>query len=57
MFAGPASNIISGRWMDSTQAMILGTFNQETGDKKDTLIWLIDVKDRFFRLYNFKSSR
>lgn len=57
LFAGPSSYIIDGQWLDTSQAMIVGTFDNENNQGKDTLVWIIDVKDQFFRLYNFKAVR
>lgn len=57
LFAGPSSYIISAQWLDSTQALILGTFDQANNQDRDTLLWIIDVKDNFYRLYNFKGAR
>lgn len=57
LFAGPSSFIINGQWVDTSQAMIVGTFNKENNQGKDTLVWMIDIKDQFFRLYNFKAAR
>jgi len=57
MFAGPASYIMGGKWLDSTQASIVGTFDKENSVEKDTLVWMIDIKKNFFRLYNFKAAR
>lgn len=51
MFVGPASTIIDGRWLDNSEAIILGTFNTSSG-QTDTLIWLVNIKDKVFSLYN-----
>lgn len=56
MFGGPSSYFIDAQWIDNTQAMIVGTFDKED-QKQDTLLWMIDVKDKLFRLYNFKQKR
>ncbi len=57
LFAGPSSHIIDAKWIDKTQAIIIGTFELEDNLKEDTLMWMVDVKEQFFRLYNFKQQR
>ncbi|WP_207491904.1 hypothetical protein [Aridibaculum aurantiacum] len=57
MFVGPSSEIINAKWIDSRQALVIGTFDKTGNDNHDTLLWMIDVKDKFFRLYNIKSHR
>ena len=54
MFVGPSSRIINAIWTDTAQAMVVGTFDKTGNNKLDTLIWMINVKDNYFRLYNVK---
>ncbi|MDB5191254.1 MAG: hypothetical protein JWQ96_817 [Segetibacter sp.] len=56
MFVGPSSEVLSAKWVDKTDAMIVGTFDKTGNGQKDTLIWMIRVDDMFFRLYNIKSE-
>ncbi len=55
MYVGPSSTIINGRWLNNTDALVLGTFLNDNR-KTDTLLWFINVKDNLFRLYNLKSQ-
>ena len=57
MFVGPSSNILGARWIDNEQAMVVGTFDRTGNNNYDTLVWMIDVSDKIFRLYNVKSHR
>jgi hypothetical protein len=56
MFVGPSSNIINGRWLNSSELLVLGTFLTEPG-RPDTLVWIIDINEKLFRLYNLKTQR
>lgn len=55
MFVGPSSQIIDGKWISDQELMVLGT-SYQSADKNDTLLWMINVKDKFFRLYNFNGK-
>lgn len=56
MFVGPSSQIINGKWINDQELMVLGT-SYLSAEKNDTLLWMINVKDKFFRLYNFNQKR
>ncbi len=55
MFVGPSSNILDAKWMSNNKAMVIGTFDKTGNHDNDTLVWVIDVTDKLFRLYNVKS--
>ena len=57
LFAGPASYIINATWLSNAEAIIAGTFNAEGNQQRDTLLWLVDVQQKRFRLYNYKQQR
>lgn len=54
IFLGAAGNIIDGRWIDSTQFSILGYFDEKGNQKPDTVLWVIDAKEKFFRKYKWQ---
>lgn len=54
IFLGSAGNFIDGRWLNSTTFSILGTFDEKGNQKPDTLLWVIDAKDKFFRKYKLE---
>jgi len=54
VFLGAAGNFLDGRWIDSTQCTILGVFDEKGDQKPDTILWVIDVKENFFRKYILK---
>lgn len=54
IFLGSAGNFIDGKWLDSTTFSILGTFDEKGNQKPDTLLWVIDAKDKFFRKYKLE---
>jgi len=51
IFLGAGGTFIDGRWIDSTQFSILGVFDEKGNQQPDTLLWVIDAKERFFRKY------
>lgn len=54
IFGGPSLHIINATWADSTQVAMLGTLDTSVnGNKPDTLLWMIDVKEHFFRKYKW----
>ncbi len=57
LFAGPSSFIINATWLSNTEVIIAGTFDVEGNQQRDTLLWLVDVKQNRFRLYNYKQHR
>jgi hypothetical protein len=54
MFVGPSSQILDAKWINKHEAVIIGTFDKTGAGNLDTLLWMIDVKDKYFRLYNVK---
>ncbi|MEP6846130.1 MAG: hypothetical protein ABI861_09000 [Panacibacter sp.] len=54
IFLGAAGSIIDGHWIDSTQFSLLGTFDQKGDQHPDTLLWIIDAKEKFFRKYKWE---
>ncbi len=53
-FVGPSSVIINGTWADTSDVLILGSFDEHANNKPDTLFWLINVKENFYRMYKWK---
>jgi hypothetical protein len=53
LFYGPSTNILDARWTDSSQVALLGTFDTSGNHHPDTTLWLIDIKDNFFRKYTY----
>lgn len=54
IFLGAGGNIIDGRWIDSTQFSMLGTFDIKGDQTPDTILWVIDAKEKFFRKYKWE---
>jgi len=54
VFLGAGGSIIDGHWIDTTQFSLLGSFDEKGDQHPDTLLWVIDVKDRFFRKYKLE---
>jgi hypothetical protein len=54
MFVGPSSQILDGRWINDHELIVVGT-SDFSAQKRDTLLWMINVSDKFFRLYNFNN--
>ena len=57
MFVGPSSEILDAKWVDNKKAIVVGTFDTTGNKTYDTLVWVINVKDKIFRLYNVKIHR
>jgi hypothetical protein len=55
LYVGPSGEIINGKWLNNSEAIILGTFKNNP-EQTDTLLWLVDVKQNLFRLYNLKTE-
>jgi hypothetical protein len=51
MFLGPSTAIVDGRWLDPTEMAVVGLSDQHSTLHPDTLIWIINAKDKFFRKY------
>lgn len=54
IFLGAGGSFIDGHWIDTTQFSLLGTFDEKGDQHPDTLLWVIDAKDRFFRKYKLE---
>ena len=53
LFFGSAAAVINARWIDSTRIAILGMNNEKPDQHPDTLLWIIDAKEKFFRKYKW----
>lgn len=51
-FGGPSTHVLNAAWTDTTEVAILGSLETDTS-QADTLLWLIDVKQNFFRRYKW----
>jgi hypothetical protein len=54
LFVGPSSVIIDATWVDTSNALILGSFDEQGNQQPDTLFWIINIKDNFYRMYKLK---
>ncbi|CAN5497254.1 hypothetical protein BH10BAC2_BH10BAC2_28270 [soil metagenome] len=54
IFLGAGGSIIDGHWIDSTQFSMLIVSDAENVHRPDTLLWLIDAKENFFRKYKWE---
>jgi len=54
MFFGPGTVIADGRWLDSSQVAVLGMYDEKENHHPDTLLWIINTKDKFFRKYKWE---
>jgi len=53
LFFGSGTSAWGAHWIDSAQVALLGQYNPESGKHPDTLLWIINVKDKFFRKYRY----
>ncbi len=53
IFFGPGTTPVNARWVDSSQVALIGLFDTSGNNPPDTLMWLIDVKENFFRKYSY----
>lgn len=54
LFAGPSLHVINATWADSSQVAMLTTLDTaRNGSKQDTILWMIDVKENFYRKYKW----
>jgi hypothetical protein len=53
LFFGPGTTPVNARWLDSSQVALVGLFDTSSNHQPDTLMWLIDVKEKFFRKYSY----
>jgi len=54
LFFGPGTTIVDGRWLDSTQVAMLGLYDEKGNHHPDTLMWIINAKENFFRKYKWE---
>ena len=54
LFFGPGTTIVDGRWLDSSQVAVLGVYDERGNNRPDTLMWIINAKDKFFRKYKWE---
>jgi hypothetical protein len=54
LFFGPSTTIVDGRWLDSSQVAVLGLYDKNGDHQSDTLLWIINAKENFFRKYKLK---
>ena len=54
LFFGPSTTVVDGRWLDSAQVAILGLNHEKPNEQPDTVLWVIDVKEKFFRKYKWE---
>lgn len=53
LFFGPAATVFDSRWLDSSQVAVIGTYDENNDNHPDTIMWIIDAKDKFFRKYKW----
>jgi hypothetical protein len=56
LMAGPSSTIVDGKWINNDVLLITGTFNKNGSGDRDTLLWLINVKENFLSLYKVETK-
>ncbi len=54
LFFGPGAVIVDGRWLDSSQVAVVGMYDENENHHSDTLLWIINAKDNFFRKYKWE---
>ena len=54
LFFGPSTSIMDGRWLDDSQVAVLGIYDEKGNHHPDTLLWIINAKDKFFRKYKWQ---
>lgn len=55
LFGGPSSlQVLNASWADSSQVAMLAVQDTSHAGRPDTLLWLIDVKENFFRKYKWQ---
>ena len=55
MFMGPSSQIINAHWINASEVAILGSF-ENNDHNPDTLFWIVDIKENFFRKYKYSGG-
>lgn len=54
IFLGAAGAILDGKWINANQFSLLSAFDENNDNKPDTILWIVDVKENFYRKYKFK---
>jgi hypothetical protein len=54
LFFGPGTVIVDGRWLNDSQVAVLGMYDEKGNHHPDTLLWIINAKDKFFRKYKWQ---
>jgi hypothetical protein len=54
LFFGPGTVILDGKWLDSSQVAVMGINDEKTNNQPDTLLWIINARDNFFRKYKLE---
>ena len=54
LFFGSNTSLIDARWIDSTQIAVFGAFTEKPNQPADTLLWIIDAKNNYFRKYKWQ---
>lgn len=54
LFFGPSTVISDARWLNASQVAILGEYDENGDHQPDTLLWLINTKENFFRTYRWE---
>ncbi|HEY6977382.1 MAG TPA: hypothetical protein VH396_13890 [Chitinophagaceae bacterium] len=54
LFFGPGTVIVDGRWLDNSQVAVLGMYDEKGNHHPDTLLWIINAKNKFFRKYEWE---
>ncbi len=53
LFFGSNTSLIDAHWIDSIQIAVFG-FNEYADQSTDTLLWIINAKDNYFRMYKWE---
>ena len=53
LYFGSGSYLIDATWLDNEQVAILGAVH-ETGPHPDTILWVINAKENYFRKYKWQ---
>jgi hypothetical protein len=54
LFFGSRTSVIDARWIDSSQAALFGMHEKTPDLRSDTLLWIINAKDKYFRKYKWQ---
>jgi hypothetical protein len=54
LFFGPGITVVDGRWLDPSQVAVLALYDQNGDHHTDTLLWIINARERFFRKYKWE---